>query len=173
MFSKAMGVLTVSDVDSEDDLSPLEKSAMEIVNEYTLASGTTGFISSSIPVIGPMAESLTIGAKQKFLMVEEIADIYEIKEKERKGLFRSLGLGEREQFLKAFSNLIPQGIEYGINEIGQNASSELIQEAASGLGDSMVILGPILKSGINSWSIKKLGKEAIKKCEHIRQSYFK
>ena len=166
-MSKTMGGFAMLNEDSDADLSPREESAMHVVDEYKLASGASDFVSSSIPIVAPMAESLTIGAKQKFLMVEEIADIYEINDKERKGLYRSLGLGDREQFLNVFSSGIPQTISKGLDEVSQNTTSEFIQEAASGLSDSMVIAAPILKSGINSWSTKKLGKEAIKKCKQI------
>lgn len=167
MMSKTMGGFAMLNEDSDNDLSPREESAMHVVDEYKLDSGASGFVSSSIPIVGPMAESLTIGAKQRFLMVEEIADIYEINDKERNGLYRSLGLGDREQFLNVFSSGIPQTVSKGLDEVSQNTSSEFIQEAASGLSDSMVLAAPILKSGINSWSTKKLGKEAIKKCKQI------
>ena len=167
MMSKTMGGFAMLNEDSDNDLSPREESAMHVVDEYKLASGASGFASSSIPIVAPMVESLTIGAKQRFLMVEEIADIYEINDKERNGLYRSLGLGDREQFLNVFSSGIPQTVSKGLDEVSQNTSSEFIQEAASGLSDSMVLAAPILKSGINSWSTKKLGKEAIKKCKQI------
>ncbi len=81
--SKLMGGFAMLNEDLDDDLSPREEKAMHVVNEYKLASGASGMMSASIPIIGPVAESLTIGAKQRFLMVEEIADIYEIKDKER------------------------------------------------------------------------------------------
>lgn len=168
IFSKTLGGFAyLNDNNDDGSLSPREESAMHVIDEYKLASGASGFMSSTIPIVGPVAESLTIGAKQRFLMVEEIADIYKLNDKERNCLYRSLGLGDREQFLNVFSSGIPQTISKGLDEISQNAASEFIQEAASGLSDGMLIAAPILKSGINSFSTKKLGKEAIKKCKQI------
>ena len=104
-------------------ISPKEQEARIVVNTYTVASATTGGAFSLVP-FASLAD-LSLAPKQRKLMVEEIADIYELKPEDRYIITRTLGLEDIDQI----NNFITNGTIEASRGLSKYIEKKAIEES--------------------------------------------
>ncbi len=155
--------------DKGEIISPKEQEARIVVNTYTVASATTGGVFSLVP-FASLAD-LSLAPKQRKLMVEEIADIYELKPEDRYIITRTLGLEDIDQI----NNFITNGTIEASRGLSKYIEKKAIEESFTSvlgeLSQAVVQIAPFIKAGLNTRSAKKIGEAVIDACKYLSKNY--
>ncbi len=155
--------------DKGEIISPKEQEARIVVNTYTVASATTGGAFSLVP-FASLAD-LSLAPKQRKLMVEEIADIYELKPEDRYIMTRTLGLEDTEQINNFITDSTIEASR-GLSEyIKKKAVEESFTSTLGELSQTVVQIAPFIKAGLNTRSAKKIGEAVIDACKYLSKNY--
>ena len=151
--------------------SPREKEARVVVDTYTAGTAATGAAISAIPFVGSSADSFKVSPDQRKLMVQEIADIYELSREEKYDLFESLNLDDYNRFEGPITDVVSISGKKTAEYIAEKATSEVIKEGATQVASNIPGIKSCIRAGVNSVSAKKLGEKAIKECKRIAKRH--
>ena len=151
--------------------SPREKEARVVVDTYTAGTAATGAALGAIPFVGSSADSFKVSPDQRKLMVQEIADIYELSREEKYDLFESLNLDDYNRFEGPITDVVSISGKKTAEYIAEKATSEVIQEGASQIASTIPGAKSCIRARVNSVSVKKLGEKAIKECKRIAKRH--
>lgn len=151
--------------------SPREKEARIIVDTYTAGTAATGAALGAIPFVGSSADSFKVSPDQRKLMVQEIADIYELSREEKYDLFERLNLDDYNRFEGPITEVISVTGEETAKYVAKEATTEIIKEGAKQVASNIPGIKSCIRAGVNSVSAKKLGEKAIKECKRIAKSH--
>ena len=155
--------------DKGEIISPKEQEARIVVNTYAVASAT---VESTLALV-PFASlaNLSLAPKQRKLMVEDIADIYELKPEDRYIMTRTLGLEDTEQINNFITDSTIEASR-GLSEyIKKKAVEESFTSALGELSQTVVQVAPFIKAGLNTRSAKKIGEAVIDDCKYLSRNY--
>lgn len=151
--------------------SPREKEARVVVDTYTAGTAATGAALGAIPFVGSSVDSFKVSPDQRKLMVQEIADIYELSREEKYDLFESLNLDDYNRFEGPITDVISVTGEETAKYVAREATTEIIKEGATQVASNIPGIKSCIRAGVNSVSAKKLGEKAIKECKRIAKRH--
>ena len=155
--------------DKGEIISPKEQEARIVVNTYAAASATVGDTLALVPFAS--LANLSLAPKQRKLMVEDIADIYELKPEDRYIMTRTLGLEDTEQINNFITDSTIEASR-GLSEyIKKKAVEESFTSALGELSQTVVQVAPFIKAGLNTRSAKKIGEAVIDACKYLSRNY--
>lgn len=157
--------------DKGDISSEKEQDARIVVNTYAVASATSGGALSFIPYLGAAFDNLSLAPKQRKLMVEDIADIYELNPKDKYIITRTLGLEDIEQI----NNFIKDSTVETVRALSEYIKKKAIEDSFTyTLVELSQIIGqiaPFIKAGLSAHSAKKIGEAVIDACKDLSRNY--
>lgn len=165
---------TVHEVKKDLNFEPSssrEKEARIIVDTYTAGTAATGAALGAIPFVGSSADSFKVSPDQRKLMVQEIADIYELSREEKYDLFESLNLDDYNRFEGPITEVISVTGEETAKYVAKEATTEIIKEGAKQVASNIPGIKSCIRAGVNSVSAKKLGEKAIKECKRLAKRH--
>lgn len=125
----------------------------------------------AIPFAGSSADSFKVSPDQRKLMVQEIANIYELSREEKYDLFESLNLDDYNRFEGPITDVISVAGKETAKYIAKETTSEIIKESATQIASNIPGIKSCVRAGVNSVSAKKLGEKAIKECKRIAKRH--